>query len=93
LALSRMEKYLAIIRVLDNRNLITQKQIMEEANLELKSPKECLDFLVQMDLVIERNLGSKKVYAITEKGERVFNYFRLNDESPIFGRSNITKID
>ncbi len=88
-----MEKYLAIIRVLDNRDLITQKQIMEEADLELESPKEFLDFLVQMDLIVEKNFGNKKVYAITEKGERVFNYFRLNDESPIFGRSNITKID
>ncbi len=66
---------------------------MEKADLDLESPKECLDFLVQMDLIVEKNLGNKKVYAITEKGERVFNYFRLNDESPIFGSSKITKID
>lgn len=88
-----MEKYLAVIGVLDNWDLITQKQIMEKADLDLESPKECLDFLVQMDLIVEKNLGNKKVYAITEKGERVFNYFRLNDESPIFGSSKITKID
>lgn len=69
MALSRMEKYLAVIGVLDNRDLITQKQIMEEANLELESPKEFLDFLVQMDLIVEKNFGNKKVYAITEKGK------------------------
>jgi len=88
-----MEKYLAIIRVLDNGDLITQKQIMHEIDLKLESPKECLDFLVQMDLIVEKNLGNKKVYAITEKGERVYNYFRLNDNSPIFGGTKITKID
>lgn len=88
-----MEKYLAIIRVLDNGDLITQKQIMHEIDLELESPKECLDFLVHMDLIVEKNLGNKKVYAITEKGERVNNYFRLNDNSPIFGGTKITKID
>jgi predicted transcriptional regulator len=46
-----------------------------------------------MDLIVEKNLGNKKVYGITEKGERVYNYFRLNDISPIFGGTKITKID
>lgn len=66
---------------------------MYEIDLEVESPKECLDFLVHMDLIVEKNLGNKKVYGITEKGERVYNYFRLNDISPIFGGTKITKID
>ena len=67
---------------------------MRKADLKLESLKEFLDFLVNMDLIKEKNLGNKKVYAITEKGERVYNYFRLNDDDdPIFGGTSITKID
>jgi DNA-binding PadR family transcriptional regulator len=67
---SRMEKYLAVIKILENGDLFTQKQLIEE-----------------------KNVGNKKVYAITEKGERLYNYFRLSDDSEIFGGTNITKID
>lgn len=93
MALSRMEKYLAVIKVLENGDLFTQKQIVQEADFRLDSPEEILDFLVNAELIVEKNVGNKKVYAITEKGERLYNYFRLNDDSEIFGGSNITRID
>jgi predicted transcriptional regulator len=84
-ALSRMEKYLAVIKVLENGDLITQKQIMQEADLKLESPKEALEFLVNAQLIVEKKVGNKKLYTITEKGERLYNYFRLNDDGEIFG--------
>jgi len=90
---SRMEKYLAVIKILENGDLFTQKQIIQEADLRLDSPEEILDFLVNTQLIEEKNVGNKKVYAITEKGERLYNYFRLSDDSEIFGGTNITKID
>jgi predicted transcriptional regulator len=92
-ALSRMEKYLAVIKVLENGDLFTQKQIVQEADFELDSPEEILDFLVNAELIVEKDVENRKVYAITEKGERLYNYFRLNDDSEIFGGSNITRID
>ncbi len=93
MALSRMEKYLAVIKVLDNGDLITQKQIMQEADLKLESPKEALEFLVNAQLIVEKKVGNKKLYCITEKGERLCNYFGLNDDSEIFGGTNINRID
>ena len=88
-----MEKYLAVIKVLENGDLFTQKQIVQEADFELDSPEEILDFLVNAELIVEKDVENKKVYAITEKGERLYNYFRLNDDSEIFGGSNIPRID
>ena len=88
-----MEKYLAVIKVLENGDLFTQKQIAQEADFELDAPEEILDFLVNAELIVEKNIENKKVYAITEKGERLYNYFRLNDDSEIFGGSNVTRID
>ena len=88
-----MEKYLAVIKVLENGDLITQKQIMQEADLKLESPKEALEFLVNAQLIVEKKVGNKKLYTITEKGERLYNYFRLNDDDDIFGGTNITRID
>jgi predicted transcriptional regulator len=95
-ALSRMEKYLAVIKVLDNWDSITQKQIMSKAELNLDSPKEFLNFLVNLDLIIEKNLGKKKVYSLTSKGQKLWEYFRSDhdddDDESIFG-AKITRID
>ena len=94
LALSRMEKYLAVIKVLENWDSITQKQIMYKAELNLDSPKEYLNFLVNLDLIIEKTLGNKKVYSITLKGQKLCEYFRLDDDDEsIFGGTKITRID
>ena len=94
LALSRMEKYLAVIKVLENWDSITQKQIMSKAELNLASPKEFLNFLVNLDLIIEKTLGNKTVYSITLKGQKLCEYFRLDDDDEsIFGGTKITRID
>jgi len=93
LALSRMEKYLAVIKVLENWDLITQKQIMSKADLELASPKEYLNFLVKSGLIAEKNLGVKTVYSITGKGQKLCEYFRLRDDEALFGVTKITRID
>ncbi len=88
-----MEKYLAIIRVLDNEDSITQKQIVLKADIKLSSPKETLKFLVQLELIIEKSLGNKKVYSITDKGQKLCEYFRSKDDDSIFGGTNISRID
>ena len=88
-----MEKYLAIIRVLECGDLISQKEILQQADLKVDSPKEILDFLIDNQLIKEMKVGNKKMFAITEKGERLYNYFCSNDDSEIFGGTNINRID
>ena len=93
MGLSRMEMYLAVIKVLDSWDSITQKQIMCKAEISLVAPKELLNCLIQLDLIIEKSLGNKTVYSITDRGQRLCKYFRLKDDDTIFGGTKITKID
>lgn len=93
LSLSRMEMYLAIIRVLDDMDSITQKQVILRAGIEMVSASQLFSFLVKLDIIIERNLGSKKVYSITEKGQRICEYFGLDDDDSVFDGSGIFRID
>ena len=88
-----MEKYLAIIRVLDDWDSITQKQAIHRAGLEILSSNEFFNFLVKLDLIIEKNLGPKKVYSITEKGQRICTYFGLDGDDSIFDGTGIFRID
>ncbi len=93
LSLSRMEKYLAIIKVLDDMDSITQKQVINRAGIEIVAANELFNFLVKLEIVIEKNLGAKKVYSITEKGQRICEYFRLDDDDAIFDGTGIFRID
>ena len=95
MGLSRLEKYLTVIKVLESWDSITQKQIICKADLNLALTKEYLNFLVKLDLIIEKTIGNKKVYSITERGQRLCNYFRLNDDDSdsVFDGTKITRID
>jgi len=81
------------MKVLYKGDPITKKQIIRKSNLNLKVAKKSLNFLIKSDLIIEKTLGNKTVYSITDKGQKVVNYFRVKDEDSIFGGSNITRID
>ena len=96
-ALSRMEKYLAVIKVLDNWDSITQKQIMSKAALNLDSPKEFLNFLVNLDLIIEKTLERKK-YILSHRRDKSYvnisdQIIHDDDDESIFGGTKITRID
>ena len=95
MGLSRMEKYLTVIKVLENWDSITLKQITSTAGLNLALSKENLNFLVKLDLIVEKTLGNKTVYSITERGRRLSKYFRLEDDAAgsIFCELKITRID
>jgi predicted transcriptional regulator len=90
---SRMEMYLAVIKVIDNSGAITQQQIMRKAGVNSIAPNEFLNFLVKLDLIREKNLGNKKVYFITDKGQRLSVYFGLDEGNEIFGGTRIFRID
>jgi predicted transcriptional regulator len=93
LAQSRMELYLAIIKVLDHGDSITQQQITRKTGLGLAFSKELFNFLVKLDVIKEETVESKKVYSLTEKGQRLCSYFGLDDDSPIFRGTGIFRID
>ena len=88
-----MEMYFAIIKVLSKYDLITQKQILLKAGLMLESPKEWFNFLVDLELIIEKNIENKNVYSITDKGQKLCEYFKLDDDGSIFYGSKINRID
>jgi predicted transcriptional regulator len=88
-----MEKYLAIIRILDQADSITQQQVSRKAGLGLVLSKEFFSFLVKLNIIKEKSLGSKKVYSLTDKGQRLCNYFGLGDDNPIFRGTGIFRID
>jgi predicted transcriptional regulator len=88
-----MEMYLAIIRVLDRGDSITQQQITRKAGLGFTLSKEFLNFLVKLDIIIERTAGSKTVYSLTDKGQRLCAYFGLDDDNHIFRGTGIFRID
>jgi predicted transcriptional regulator len=92
-ALSRMEIYLAVIKVLDNGDVITLQQIIRKAGLKSITISEFMDFLVKLDLIKEKNVDNKMYYFITEKGQRLVAYFGLDDENEIFGGTGIFRID
>ena len=71
-----MEKYLAVIKVLENWDSITQKQITCKADFNLVLPKEYLNFLVKLDLIIEKTLGTKK-YILSQKEDK--GYVNISD--------------
>ncbi len=88
-----MEMYLAVIRVLDHGDSITKQQIMRKAGLNFNLSKEFLNFLVQLDIIREKNVDSKTVYILTEKGQRLYTYFGLDDDNSIFRGTGIFRID
>jgi len=60
LGLSRMEMYLAIIKVLDKGDSMAQQQIMRKAGINFTVSKEFFNFLVKLGIISEHNIGPKK---------------------------------
>jgi predicted transcriptional regulator len=89
---SRMEMYLAVIKVLDHGDSMAQQQIMRKAGLSFPPSEEFFNFLVDLDIISEKNIGPKVEYLITKKGQRLSDYFGLNDDNPIFSGTGVFRI-
>jgi predicted transcriptional regulator len=87
-----MEMYLAVIKVLDRGDPMAQQQIMRKAGLSLTLSKEFFNFLVGLDIISEKTIGPKVEYFITKKGQRLCDYFGLNDDNSIFSGTGIFRI-
>ena len=86
---SKMEMYLAVIKVLDRGDSMAQQQIIRKAGLNLSPSKEFFSFLVELDIINEKTIGPKVEYSITKKGQMICDYFGLNDENSIFSGTKI----
>ena len=89
---SKLEMYVNILNVLEQRGPLKVSQIMHEANLKCNILKGCLDFLIKQGLIEERETEkSGAVYADTTRGVSVIKFFKeLNRTFPV--KSEQTKI-
>ena len=87
-----MEMYLAVIKVLDNADAMAQQQIIRKAGIPAVPTKEFFNFLVGLDIISEKTIGPKIEYFITKKGQRLSDYFGLNDDNSIFSGTGIFRI-
>jgi len=69
---SKLEIYIDILRALAYHGRLKPTHITYKANVNCSALKECIEFLVERNLVKEQMIGKKrqkrKVYAITEQG-------------------------
>lgn len=82
---SKLEMYVDILSVLAHRGPLKLTHIMYKANVNCSVLSEYLDFLIQKELVEERNAQKNRtVYAITQRGVTVLKYFgELKQALPI----------
>jgi len=68
--------YMDILSALARRGPLKLTHIMYKANINCSVLNEYLDFLIQKELVEERNAHKNRtVYAITQRGVTVLKYF------------------
>jgi len=75
-----LEMYVDILKVLARHGPLKLTHVMYKANINCSVLKQCLDFLIEQNLVEEQTLQKKRnkervVYAVTERGRTVLKYF------------------
>lgn len=74
---SKMEMQLDILKVIAQKGPLKLTHIMYKANVNCCVLKDHVDFLIHQELIEEQTLKREKiVYAITQKGIKVLQYFR-----------------
>jgi predicted transcriptional regulator len=74
---SKLEMYVAILKVLAQNGPLKSTHIMYKSNVNFKILKEYMDFLLKQALIEERVVGKNRVlYANTPRGTMVLKYFR-----------------
>ena len=93
-----MEIHIAILRALAYHGKLKPTHITYKANINCSALKECLDFLMDRDLIKEQSISRKrqtrKVYAITELGMTALrNVKEINNALHVFDELNVSSID
>ena len=95
---SKLEIHIDILRALACHGRLKPTHITYKANVNCSALKECLDFLVERNLVKEQMINKKrqtrKYYAITERGLTVLKNVReINNALHVFEEQNISSSD
>jgi predicted transcriptional regulator len=91
---SKLEIHIAILRALAYHGKLKPTHITYKANVNCSALKECLDFLMDRNLIkelsINRKKQTRKVYAITELGlSALRNVKEINNALHVFEEPNL----
>ena len=95
---SKLEIHIDILRALACHGRLKPTHITYKANVNCSALKECLDFLVERNLVKEQTISQKRqkrrVYAITELGLTALrNVKEINNALHVFEEPNMSNVD
>ena len=95
---SKLEIHIDILRALAYHGRLKPTHITYKANVNCSALKECLDFLVQRNLVREQTISKKRqkrrVYAITDLGLTALrNVKEINNALHVFEEPNVSGIE
>jgi predicted transcriptional regulator len=95
---SKLEIHIDILRALACHGRLKPTHITYKANVNCSALKECLDFLIERNLIKEQLINKKKqtrkFYVITEEGLTVLKNVReINSALHVFEELNIPSID
>ena len=93
-----MEIHIAILRALAYHGKLKPTHITYKANINCSALKECLDFLMERNLIVEQSISrrrqTRKVYAITELGMTALrNVKEINNALHVFDELNVSSMD
>lgn len=78
---SKLEIQVKILTALTHHGPLKLTHIMYKANVNCSVLKQCLDLLVQHQLVDERSSRRTPIYAITKNGRKVVEIFSRIDKA------------
>ena len=72
---SKLETYIEIMAAI-SQGASKPTHVMYRANLAWSSMQEHLEFLLAQGLIMEKRVGARRRYELTENGYRTLGYFR-----------------
>jgi len=95
---SKLEIHIAILRALAYHGKLKPTHITYKANINCSALKECIDFLLERNLIKEQSISkrhqTRKVYAITDLGLTALrNVKEINNALHVFDELNVSRFD
>ena len=95
---SKLEIHVDILRALAYHGRLKPTHITYKANVNCSALKECIDFLLERNLIIEQSINrrkqTRKYYAITELGLTALRNVReINKALHVFDEPNVSRIE
>ncbi len=95
---SKLEIHIDILRALAYHGRLKPTHITYKANVNCSALKECLDFLIERNLIKEQSISrrkqTRKYYAITDLGLTALrNVKEINKALHVFEEANVNGIE